>query len=67
MRFLSFARFVLTTVVVVYLVKETLRDFEQKWGWLVSVTLAVGAAVDIIIAVLLSWHLIRERKTSFQR
>ncbi|KAF4574398.1 hypothetical protein EYR36_005733 [Pleurotus pulmonarius] len=61
---LSLARFALTTAVVVYLVTKTLPEFEANWGWLVTVCLVVGAAVDIIVAALLCSHLVWERKTT---
>ncbi|KAF7433632.1 hypothetical protein PC9H_005593 [Pleurotus ostreatus] len=64
---LSLARFALTTAVVIYLITKTLSEFEKNWGWLVTVCLVVGAAVDIIVAGLLCSHLIWERKTSFER
>jgi len=51
----------------VVLFRTSLSDFEKNWGWLVTVTLAIGACVDITIAILLCCHLFKERKASFQR
>jgi hypothetical protein len=66
--FLSFLRCAATVAVgVEALLSTSILQFEIDFKWLLTSILAVGAAVDVIIAASLCYYLRKHRATSFQR
>ena len=66
--FLSFLRCGATVAVgVEALLSTSILQFEIDFKWLLTSILAVGAAVDVIIAASLCYYLRQHRATSFQR
>jgi hypothetical protein len=49
------------------LLSTSILQFEIDYKWLLTSILAVGAAVDVIIAASLCYYLRQHRATSFQR
>lgn len=66
--FLSFLRCVATVAVgVEALLSTSVHEFERRFKWLLTFILAVGAAVDVIIAGSLCYFFRRLRATLFKR
>lgn len=63
---LSFLRFVGSMVMGAGAVTmKNLSQFEDDWGWLIKAILAIGAVVDVIIALSLCWALNEKRARAF--
>lgn len=62
--FLSFLRFLGSVGMTVVLATKTLAEFQKTW--LAAVTWAIGAVVDIIIAVTLTMFYIQRRKEAIK-
>lgn len=45
----------------------TLEQFESDWQWLITFVLAIGASVDLLLAVSLCFYLKKRRDSSFKR
>ncbi|KIM82189.1 hypothetical protein PILCRDRAFT_820556 [Piloderma croceum F 1598] len=66
--FLSFLRLAATIAAgVEALLATSVITYVAQFRWLLTFILAVGAAVDVIIAAALCFHLKQHRATSFQR
>jgi len=66
--FLSFVRCVATVAVgVEALLSASVHNFEMRLKWLLTFILAIGAAVDVIIAGSLCYFFRRLRATSFKK
>ncbi|TFK98709.1 hypothetical protein BDV98DRAFT_202807 [Pterulicium gracile] len=64
---LSFLRFVGSVLAASQAVQmSNIEVYQREWKWLLTTILAVGAAVDIIIACTLSYFLMRQRAVAYK-
>lgn len=65
---ISFIRFIATIYLTVTgITAKSFEDYRDTFGWLITTTFVVGAAVDIVIAGSMMYYLSRKRGKAMER